>query len=182
MDEFCCWISWCLTVLESDTLMSSYGIKWMVGSEGGFLSNTDARVRRTLSRARSSGWYLISYTIVETRWVEFPNQIFLLISRKQQRWCVCWYLLPVPLVCHRYFVSLRIYWLWSYCLWGWLIGRKFPLYLVQDSSKRWLLVISKLVGAWTRCWYTWWSQYWLDGAWMIFCMRAKTCLSRLWSW
>ena len=31
--------------------MSPYGMKWMVVSEGGVLSNTDAHVKSTFSRA-----------------------------------------------------------------------------------------------------------------------------------
>ena len=54
-------------MFESETLMSPYGIKWIVESEGGFLSNTDARIKSTFSRALWSGWHLISYTMVVTR-------------------------------------------------------------------------------------------------------------------
>ena len=42
-------------MFESETLMSPYGMKWMAESEGGVLSNIDARVMRTFSRALWSG-------------------------------------------------------------------------------------------------------------------------------
>ena len=77
-----CWINWCFTMLESETLMSSYGMKWTVESEGGVLSNTDARVNSTLRRVLWSGWYFLSYAMVVTRWGELPKPTFVVDKSK----------------------------------------------------------------------------------------------------
>ena len=42
---------WCFAVFESEALISPYGMKWMVESEGGVLSNTEARVNSTISKS-----------------------------------------------------------------------------------------------------------------------------------
>ena len=71
--------------------MSPYGMKWMVVSEGGVLSNTDAHVKSTFSRALWSGWHLTSYTMVLTRWGELPKPAFFVDGSKAGK--VIWFLI-----------------------------------------------------------------------------------------
>ena len=54
-------------MFESEILISLYGMKCMVASEGGILFTIDTRVKSTFSRALKSGWHLISYAMVVTR-------------------------------------------------------------------------------------------------------------------
>ena len=66
-------------------------MKWVVESEGRVLSNIEARVKSTCSRALWSAWYLTSYTMVMTRWGEFPKPIFVVDISKSGR--VMWLLI-----------------------------------------------------------------------------------------